>query len=255
VRTAGYTVVTAMLVILLGSISAIAGNFVSWKGGFHITIPDNFEQIDYRVVDSVLVTNRADRSVFNYEAVFADSSAEPFTAGEYFIINVDSTGELSKTRRDSVLDNLGDSFGRDVGYYPITEFVTNLSTNFPTYDRDLQMASVIAAVSQPDGSVKRNLMLMRFYEHGIATFYYYAPDSIFEAGVDRMREIVASMSTENLDAAVTHEKPKITEARPSDKPETTQQDEDDSTTIVPYLVLVVILVVVLAVQIKKRKSK
>jgi hypothetical protein len=249
-RTIGGILALAVMAIVVMAGVAVAEEYVSWRGGFHITVPDNFGQLDYRVVDGFLRANKADQSVLDYEVVFSDTTGAPFPMGEYFLVAIEKGVEPNERQIDSVLTMIFGSFGRRMRYAPVTDFVTNLKSNTPSYSRDDKVASVIADVVQPDGSAKRHLMMIKIYDQGIVSLFYYAPDSLFEAGVEKMKDVMGSFSTEDLDAAAARDKPKITSARPSEKPERQSKDKPS----IPIAVYIGVGVVLMIVLIRRRKK-
>ncbi len=252
-REFGLVAAVAVLatMIIVGAVTA--EEYVSWRGSFHITLPEHFDQLDYGMVDGYLRANRADRSVLDYEAVFADTNNLSFPHGEYFLIALEKIIEPSESQIDSVLALVFQSFGMRIRYAPVTDFVTNLSSNKPNYSRDEKIASVITAVAQPDGTSKRNLMMIKFYEEGIVSLFYYAPDSLFDSGVEKMRGVIESLSTEDLDSAATRDKPKITSARPMEKPDRASED-GNSIPVAVYVGVGVVFIVIIARRRKKSKK-
>lgn len=243
----------AVAIMLVGAVTVSAKNYVSWTGGFYIEIPDDWEQIDYQTVDAFLISNQAGRDVLNYDAAFAPLASVPFFVGNYLIVTVDTVGQLSKTQIDSVLGVMGATFGKDVKYYPVADFLSDMKSNAPTYDAEKKLATVISDIVRGDKVAKKLMLMTRFYEKGLATFYYYSPDSLFEQSKHVVSEIVQSFSTEDLEAAAGK-----TEVRVAD----VDVDHDDdpgsddgsisSSTWVPFVGIVVVLIVIIA---RRKKSR
>lgn len=250
-------VFAVVAIVLIGSGSVSAKNYVSWAGGFFIEIPDDWEQIDYQTVDAFLLSNQAGRDVLNYDAVIAPSASIPFFVGNYLIVTVDTVGQLSKTQIDSVLGVMGATFGKDVKYYPVADFLSDMKSNAPSYDPDQKLATVVNDIVRGDKVAKKLMLMTKFYEKGLATFYYYSPDSLFEQSKHVVGEIVQSFSTEDLDAAAGK-----TEVRIADVDVDRNDDDSDSdgnsiwpSTWVPYMGMIIILIAVVARNRKRARQK
>lgn len=199
----------AILLIVLVAPAPLAKSYVSLKGGFHIQIPDNWSQLDYNVVDAFLYRNRADRATMDYEAAFTVDDMVPFYTSSYFILDVDTSGYLSDRQIDSVLNVLARTFGERVKYAPVSDLMLNLKSNAPTYDKERKTVAIVNDVSTPDQPPKKNLLVMKFYERGIASFYFYSPDSLFADSREMFLNVANSLSTENVEAALPKEDLKI----------------------------------------------
>ena len=73
------------------------------------------------------------------------------------------------------------------------------------FDRGNQLVSIENEVAGDDSGPRINLLVMKFYEHGIANYYFYIPWAEFEASLPFLKEMVTSFSTENLDEALNRE--------------------------------------------------
>ena len=86
---------------------------------------------------------------------------------------------------------------------------------------------------------------MKFYDQGIANFYFYSPDSMYEDSKPIFANIVESFSTENLEAPSTNEV-KVAEL---------EDEDDDSSSMLPvWISLGVVLLVVITKRRKKRQA-
>ena len=199
------TVLSLALLFLLG-LSPQALDYISYNGKFYITLPDDWVQIDYNMVDLYLSQSDASEDIYNYDACFADVEAKPFYTGRYFILKVDTSIVYSDKQIDSTLKELKQIFGLDVKYYPIGDLMTNLRSGEPGYDAEAKIISIYNHITDVDQNVKKNLVLMKFYEHGLASFYFYSPDSLFKENIGVFQGIVRSLETENyLDVKQTGE--------------------------------------------------
>lgn len=247
--------------ILLGALFAATPaqaerTFVSLKGGFHVTYPDNWRKVDYNEVDMYLMANRAGQAVFDYEAVLSAHDARPFFRGTYVIITFDSLGQLSDTQIDSVLETYASKFGQDVKYFPVADFLTDLKTDEPSYDKDHKLVSIVSDISERQEALKKHLLMLKFFENGIANFYCYAPDSVFETMKTEFNRIALSLSTEDLDAAL--ERQTSVDMAPKGSAEgggsvATGEEPMDTSIILLIIAIVVVLIAVL-VLLKQRKK-
>jgi hypothetical protein len=128
-----------------------------------------------------------------------------------------------------------------------------VKSNSPSYDKENRVLSVVNDVTQGGESVKKNAMYKRFYDTGIANFYFYAPDSAFDADADKFTQMVLSFSTENLDSALASDPPKA-----ADLDESILEGEEEGqsigmTTWVP--IFVVFLIIFIAARKKRARNQ
>lgn len=236
------------LALLATAAQAKPLEYVSWKGGFHITVPEGWVQIDYYTADVFLASNQAGQEILDYEAVFADSTVIPFFAGQYFILTVDTIPGMTQQQVDSSLEVLRKVFNADFTYFPVADLMANLKSNSPSYDADQKLATVYSIIEQPGNVIRKSLLLVKFYENGIASFYFYSPDSLFEAGVEKMRQTVASLSTKNLDEAAQAGKPIVSDAKPA-------ATSDRIKRTFPWAILIALFVVIIAARHRRRQRE
>jgi hypothetical protein len=130
-------------------------------------------------------------------------------------------------------------------YFPSWDQPTDLKSNTPVYDKNNKILTVINDVVAGDKIVKKNLMVKKFHEKGIANFYFYAPDSTFEQSQKVFQGIVNSFSTENVNQAVPKEAGKVSDTNDKDK-------LDYRKMLIPIGAALMILIILL---IRMRKSK
>ena len=203
------TAALVVLVLLLSSAGAGAETYVSLNGQFYFQYPDQWEQIDFNTVDLFLSSSGASEDMFNYDAVFAPSSSSPFFVGDYLILTVDKAGELSQTQIDSVLNELGNTFRGGINFMETNNFMADLKSDVPSYDRDNKVVTVYNEILQGQEAYKRNLIMWKFYNQGIATFYFYSTDSLFEQSKQTFTDIVSSFSTEDIESALPRQDLKV----------------------------------------------
>lgn len=198
-----------LLALLLSFSGAGAKTYVSLSGQFYFNYPDEWEQIDYNTVDLFLSSTGVSQDMYNYDAVFAPSSSGPFFAGDYLILTVTRTGELSQQQIDSILNELGDTFKGGINFMETNNFLADLKSDAPSYDRDNQVVTVYNEILQGQEAFKRNLIMWKFYNQGMATFYFYSTDSLFEQSKQTFTDIVASFSTDDIESALPREDLKV----------------------------------------------
>ncbi len=198
-----------LILTLLISSNAAADTYVSFKGKFYIQYPEDWVQVPYLTADMFLSRSGSDPTALNYEAVFAPKSSSPFFAADYLILTVDTAEWLYDYQIDSVVDEMTKTFGKDMEYFPSWDQPTDLKSNTPVYDKSNKILTVISDVVAGDRIVKKNLMVKKFHDKGVANFYFYAPDSTFEQSKKVFQGIVNSFSTENVSQAVPKEVGKV----------------------------------------------
>lgn len=246
-------VTAALLLMMISSSVVLAENYVSWTGGFYVTLPDDWEQVDYQTVDAFLISNQAGSDVLDYDAAFAPSRSIPFFTGNYMILTVDTVGELTQTQIDSVLNQMRKTFGRDIKYYPVADFLSDLKSNAPSYDADNKLVTVVSDIVQQGQATKKLMNMIKFYERGLATFYFYSPDSLFDQSKDIFKDIVQSFSTEDIEAAAGQQEVRVADI---DSEEIIEESENgDSLPIVLYIVPISILIVIIIIAARKKRGK
>jgi len=188
---------------------AHAGTFVSFNGQFHFTYPESWQQVDYRTADYYLNEGRGEGETPAYEAVFVDGKASKVFAGQYLILTVDTVGELSQREIDSTLDVMAVDFNRSLVRVSTDSFLIGWDPEKLFYDSAHRAAAVVSELAGEDGSTRFNLMAVRFHKHGIANFFFYSPAEDFAGSLPAYKEMIISLSNENLQEALPHEKAKV----------------------------------------------
>lgn len=208
---AGKTIIGILFLTMVLVTTSMAGTntYVSLKGNFYIIYPDDWAQVDYRLVDAYLLSDKVDKPILDYEAVFAYKDAPFFFSREYLVLTVDTVGDLKEWQIDSVLIELVRSFGKKVQYNKTADYLVDPEPNLPSYDTLTKTVSILNEVNGQGQNLKKNLLMMKFYDRGIATFYFYSPDSTFETSKFLFERIISSFSTENVEAALPKESFKV----------------------------------------------
>ncbi len=235
-----------LFALLIGSSSLDAKPYVSLSGGFYIEVPDDWEQIDFNTVDLFLSRNKVGEKQFGYDAVLAPSTNSPFFDGNYLIIRIDTVGELAQSDIDTLLSSLAHSFAKKMRYFPMSDYLTDIATDRPNYDRASKLISMYSDVSEKGQPFKKSLLMKKLYNRGVASFYFYSDDSLFETSSTTFIEIIESFSTENIEAMLPVENLKIVDVGKIETPE----DDNSSTMLAIYVTLAVLLIII----IRKRRS-
>ena len=254
VKSIGLLLVTAA--ILLSAGMADAGTFVDLKGDFYFDYPEDWMEIDHRVVDLHLMANQAGETTLDYEAAFAPKESSPFYSGAYFILTVDTMSAADAERSiDSVLNDMKAKFGKRVKYYPVADFLADMKSNAPSYDAEQKTINVINDIVEGDVVIKRHLLVRKFYERGVASFYFYAPDSLFAQAEPTFSKVLESFHSGGAEEMLPSETLKV--ANLGDVTEKPPVDDDDSTVSrfgIPVAVLVVLGIILISAR-RRRKNR
>jgi len=185
--------------IALLAIPASAETFVSFNGRFKFTYPDTWLQVDYTTAEYYLSRGDPEKEV-DFEAVFSEKETFAVFQGQYLVLTVDTVGELSSEQIDSILTDLSGEFGRPRRDVAPDSFLTAPDLESIEFDSTNALASIRTDVAAENAETRVNLLIMKFYDHGIANFYFYAPVAEFAQGLPVYRDMVLSLTTENLDA-------------------------------------------------------
>lgn len=197
-------------------LTADAKSFVSFNGKFHITYPDTWEQIDYRSVDFHLSQSNPNPELLQYEAVFSPTSERPFYDQPYLLLTVDTMGELVGSERDSAIASIARGFSGKVDSLISGDLFADLRPDTPKYDPQSRMLAVQTEIHEGRVTVKRNLLVIRFYEQGLANFYFYTPDSLWQKALPEFAQIARSFTVGALQAATPKESVKVADLERED---------------------------------------
>lgn len=243
-------ITVCILLIIVALAMTVSGEpYVSLNGNFYIMLPDDWEQVDYNTVDMFMQRRGVSEEGMRYEAVFAAKENSPFFAGNYLILTIDTVGNLNDDQIDSALKTLQGVFQEEVEYYPVGDLLANLKSNTPYYDTALKLAVVLNEVTQKAESFRKNLLFYKFYESGIAKFYFYSPDSLLEQSQPIFEQVVASFSTEDIESKFASDTLEITEVDGS-----TSEGSKFAQYGLPVAAMVAIFIAIMAVR-KRRRSR
>lgn len=238
---------TAALVAVLltaGSLSAGEG-FVSFRGGFALKLPDEWQRMDYRTVDYFLSQTADSPEDFEYEAVFAPHpKGKPFFEGEYVMLTVDTVGRLSREEVDSTAADIAASFELPLVKRSIDDLLRDAPVDTVVYDVNRKLVAVLTDIWEAGKVVTKSLLMVKFYDRGFANFYCYAPVEAYEAAAPRFHALVESFTTD-LEAYRT-EPVEVAEIH---------LDRPDWRNWLPYAAAALVVLVVLVVILRRRRVK
>lgn len=198
-------VLTVLVLSVMGS-ALSAKNYVNWKGGFWIELPDDWEKVDYRLVDAFLSMTDTSMDVFNYEVLYAPLTSRIFAEDAYLVITFDSTGPLSKPEADSILETIAVSYSTVVFEAPVVQLMSDLIPGQPKMNRDEGTVSVLSEMAYRPDAMKKLWLFMKLNDRGLISLYFYSPDSTYAQNKPIFDKIVNSLSSENLKEAAEQEK-------------------------------------------------
>ncbi|MCP4684909.1 MAG: hypothetical protein GY867_05600 [bacterium] len=233
----------ALALTFLLTANGLAETFVSYNGGFHISCPDNWEQVDYQTADYYI---RQATGNLNYEAVFAAKDSPSVFEGVYVILTIDTSGSLTQPQIDSAIGVIVQSLGRELKEIKLASLTADLSEEIVGFDSELQTLAAMSDVTEEGGAPRKNVLVQRFYDRGIANFYYYGPDSLLTEGLGSFSEMLTSFSTEEVGSEDADVKVADLESRGS---------SESTNDLVLYGGLTVILLCLVMVRIRQRKRK
>lgn len=195
------------------NVMANAGSYVSLNGNFHITYPEDWYQVDYRTVDYYLSQGGSKRVIYNYEVALAPKSSQPWNSGAYMMLTIDSIPNMTQKQVDSVLQNLAASVDRTVNAnHPGLTFDAGWRALEVAFWPDQKVGAVAIEPDIKNGDHTRTLVVLKFCPVGTANFYFYAPDTTWEASQAAFAGILASFSTEDIQNALPKETLKVADA-------------------------------------------
>ncbi len=244
--------VLILVISILSAVTLYSFPYVSLNGKFYIEIPDHWEQVDYVTVDLFLNNTNSGRDAFNYEAVFSKKVNGPFFTTEYLFLKIKKIKNMSQRTIDSVLTDLTDIYVKRVVRKPFDEIFKNISLARPYYDKQNKVAVIFDILDLPDETRKKNLIINKFVDYGIVSFFFYSPDSSYNDNLNRFIDIYKSYGTDNIEDKLPKENLKVADIDVSDGTDD-DTDESESSNYIPYFILLLIIVIVVT-RLKKRKK-
>jgi hypothetical protein len=241
----------AFAIFLLGVVAVSAKTFVSFNGKFHIVYPDNWEQIDFRSVDFYLTRSKPNPELLVYEAVMAPISDQKFFEGPYLLLTVDTSGEMTGPAKDSALAAIAREFSMKIDSSFSGDLFANLRPDTPLYDARTGLLAVETDIHEGRTLTKRNLLVIRLYERGLANFYFYAPDSLWKSAVPVFAQIARSFTPGTPQAEPAKESVKIADIDTGEK----TSSPSLTTWLIPPSVIVILIALIVAVRKRKERAR
>jgi len=210
-RIIGLSIVLTVVISACLPAHSTAENYVNWKGGFWLTIPEGWDKVDYRIVDRFLAMTDTSRDIFNYEVVLAPEASRVFAEDAYLVVTFDSTGKLSSAEADSVLEGIAESYASSVDDAPIVQLMSDLIPGQPRINREEKAISVLSEMAYRPEAMKKLWLYMKLNDRGLISLYFYSPDSTYTQNKPVFDRIVESLSFENLKEAAGSEKATFTD--------------------------------------------
>jgi phosphotransferase system glucose/maltose/N-acetylglucosamine-specific IIC component len=229
------------LILFVPPSTVFAEEFVSFNGGFHFSYPETWMQIDYMTAEYYLTQGDLKKEV-DFEAVFSVKETMVLFQGQYMILTVDTVGSLTSLQIDSVVTSTAAEFKRPVKEVSSEEFLVGSCRDSLLFDRANGLLAAETEVPGDKTGTRTNLLVMKFYERGIANFYFYAPSAEYPLGLPNYRQMVMSFSTENLEEALGRDSVKVA-------------DSDGKTNVTGryFIMLIGLFVIALAILVARRK--
>ncbi|RKX25059.1 MAG: hypothetical protein DRP47_10415 [Candidatus Zixiibacteriota bacterium] len=243
-----FLAIVCVVIALLGlKATAKATKHISYKGEFSFDYPNDWRQIDHKIVDLFLIRNNAGKSILDYEAAFGPVGYTPFWKGPYFILSVETDILYSDSQIDSVLQVMSKNFGKGIKYFPVADFLTDMESNSPVYDKDKKIISVASEIIEKGELLKKHLLVMKFFEKGLANFYFYAPDTLFDSSSTVFNNILESFSYGNIDSLLSEESLKTADIDDI-------SSGSESSKEIPVAVMIGLLIVIIVIVAKRKKK-
>lgn len=182
-------------ILLIGAISLSAEEFKSVNGKFRIAYPPSWMQVDYRTADYYISQSSGK---VDYEAAFMDRAAPAFFDGNYLILTIDTVGELTDKQVDSAVVSLAAELSRKIVEVSAEEFMTSGDISILAYDTTNQAVAVVSQVVIGQDYPKKNILVSKFYNRGVANLYFYSAETEFDNSLLLFKQIFATFSTENV---------------------------------------------------------
>ncbi len=240
------------LLVIAGAQATRAGQFVSLNGKFQITYPDNWEQLDYRIVDSALFGGRP----FAYEGAFAPKSSPLFLLGNYLVVTVDTVGPSTQHQIDSMLSSWGATLGAATKTYgPAEDFAAFWRPVEVSYWPVSRLASVYTETKPIQGQHTRNQLVVKFYDRGTVNFYFYGADTAWTTFQPIIESVVKSFTTENIQSSLSHDQVKVVDAEQlQSRSDGSSASTGISRSVIIYGSIAVLLILIFVIRVALRKK-
>jgi hypothetical protein len=243
------------MMLLVMTASVMATNYVSYAGKFYLTYPDDWVQMDYVTVDGFLQQSGAvDRTLFDYEVVLAHKDNSPFFDGPYLLLKLDTSRVYTREMIDSVANELAAEYRTSRAEIPFDEFWDRMAFKVPYVDHERGITVIKLAMGPPREGQKYNVIAVKYYEHGAANFFFYAPRDQFNDNLETFRAIFTSMSTDNWERAAASEPVRVADIDTTVKPDRADSADSRTTLWVLVGIALILVVIIRSYLIRKKRS-
>jgi hypothetical protein len=141
-------------------------------------------------------------------------------------------------------------FGRKVKYFPVADFLADMKSNAPSYDEKTRTITVVNDIVEQGQVMKKHLLVMKFYDKGLATFYFYSPPDLFDDAEQLFNQVLESFHSGDIESVLPKEEVKVREIEPGGE----SPGLGLSTGLVIVVVLLLVAVIVIVAVITRRKK-
>jgi hypothetical protein len=224
-----------------------AGVFVDWKGKYYVTYPDSWYQVPYNDVNLFLDAQGVKKSEFDYDAVLAEKSDEPFYDGPYIFLTYRPEENMTEEKVDSLIRQTWNEYG----YRQLNESFTQedfvFPDSIPVFEESLNAVAVKVRIQKPQTD-KTLLEIRKYYEYGVLMLLCYAPTNNFPSARPVFLDVLKSFSTRNLHEAAEKEKIHIVE------PETSRGDDLISSNTVLIIAIPALVILAICIFMIRKKT-
>lgn len=231
-----------------------ANNYINWGKKYYITIPDDWRQIDRFNVENFLRLHDKDPEQVDFDVFLCPAAAVPFYSQAYVFISAEEV-ENSVSIADSIQVGMAREFDKLIDETARTGPISRVKSGKPVYDKSTQTITQVSEVNA-QGQNQIMTLVMKFYDFGIATFYFYTTEDKYESFKEKFKEIADSFSDEDLEKASGGAKPKIVDVSDinstTNPPVSLEEKKSFFGGPAPWAVLISLVVVVLIARRKRR---
>lgn len=243
-----------LALVCLAAMSASAGQYYSLEGNFTISYPDPWYQVDYQTVDYHMSKAGTVTDIPAYEAVFSADRTLAFYETGYVILALDTIGAMTPRRIDSLLGGWETTFDQPVRNQALSTPLPDDIANVPCYDREHSLAWVLLDAGAPSAPPIHNLVALRFFERGVASFYCYSPDVRFGRDLPVFLQMLGSFTPG--DARTTGSQVKVADLDQAANGDSKDSVSDkDTSSWLPFgggAVMIALLIVIMRARRRKR---
>ena len=234
-------------------------NYVNWGKKYYITIPNDWRRIERLNVENFLKIHNKDPRQVDFDVFLCPKAAVPFYSQAYVFVSAEEV-ENSVSFADSIYVGMEREFDKMIDEMARAGPISRMKSRKPVYDKSTQTITQVSEVNA-QGQNQIMTLVMKFYDFGIATFYFYTTEDRYQSFKEKFKEIADSFSDKDLEKASGGAIPKIVDVSDINSQTNTPGGAlgggDDSETpgaILPWAVAISLAIMVLVVIRKRRRS-